>query len=262
MRLIAFRNNGEPDDPDAYWRRRFFILGGGLAVLMLLAWLFGGGGPSKQATQTAAARAAAAARQEQGSLPSAAYGSPYGASASAAPWDTPSASPSATASAGPSPSASASGKPSPSPSASSSAAAAAAKKPGKDGQCAAGSVVLSLFTSQATYQAGQEPTFNVYAVSTSPAACRLTYGPAAVRVLVTRSGKVVWDSRACPAARQGAQAVHLTPGVPQEVALSWNPKAPGRSCAGTLPHGGSGTFEATAQAAGHSSPVRSFKLLS
>lgn len=247
MRLMTFRGNSEPDDPDAYWRRRFFILGGGLAVLMLLAWLFGGGGPSKQATQAAAVRASAAARQARGSLPSAAYGTPYGAaSASSAPWDTPSpsASPSPTASASPS-----------------ASAGAAAGKPGPGGQCAAGSVVLSLFTSQPVYQSGQAPTFNVYAVSTSASSCRLKYGPAAVRILVTRSGKMVWDSGACQAARQHAPTVHLAPGVPQEVAVSWNRTAPGRSCAGMLPHSGSGTFEAVAQADGHSSPVRSFRIV-
>ena len=247
MRLMTFRGNDEPDDPDAYWRRRFFILGGGLAVLMLLAWLFGGGGPSKQASQTAAARASAAARQARGPLPSGAYGTPYGAaSPSPAPWATGSGSPAAT------PSGTRSGSPSPSASAGATAA--------KGGQCAPGNVVLSLFTSQSVYRSGQQPTFDVYAVSTSASACRLKYGPAAVRVLVTRSGKVVWDSRACPPARQGARTVRLAPGVPQEVAVSWNRAASGRSCAGTPPPSGSGTFEAVAQADGHSSPVRSFKL--
>lgn len=240
MRFITFRSNSEPDDPDEYWRRRFFILGGGLAVLMLLAWLFGGGGPSKHASQTAAARASMTARQNRHSLPGAAVGRSYG-QPSASPAASPSASASAAASGG----------------------AQAGKAPGKGagGQCAAGRVVLSLFISQAAYLAWEQPTFRVYAVSTSESACQMRYGPAAVRVEVTQHGKAVWDSSACPDTRKGARTVRLAPGVPQEVTLAWNRKASGRSCAGTLPPGGSGTFEAVAQADGHSSPVRPFKLM-
>jgi hypothetical protein len=241
---MAFRGHGPPDDPDAYWRRRFFILGGGFAVLMLVAWLFGSGGPSRQASQTAAARASTAAREAQGSLPSAAYGMPHQARPSLSASATPS----------PSPTGGAAGTPSPSASASVKASAA-----GK--QCPAGSVVLSLFTSQPDYRPAEQPTFNVYAVSTSSAACQLKYGPAAVRVLVTRRGKVVWDSTACKATNQGARTVHLAPGVPQVVTLSWNRKASAQSCAGALPSGQWGTFQAVAQADGHPSPVRSFQLL-
>jgi hypothetical protein len=241
---MAFRGHGPPDDPDAYWRRRFFILGGGLAVLTLAAWLFGSGGPSRQASQTAAARASTAAREAQGSLPGAAYGMPYQAR------------PSLSASATPSPSATGSAAGAPSPSSSASAKASAAGK-----QCPGSSVVLSLFTSQPGYQPAEQPTFNVYAVSTSPTACQLNYGPAAVRVLVTRRGQVVWDSAACKATHQGARAVHLTPGVPQVVTLSWDRKASAQSCAGALPSGQQGTFQVVAQADGHASPVRSFQLL-
>jgi hypothetical protein len=243
---MAFRGHGPPDDPDAYWRRRFFILGGGFAVLMLAAWLFGSGGPSRQASPTAKARASAAAREAQGSLPSAAYGLPYQARLSLSASATPS----------PSLTGSAVGTPSPSPSASASAKASAAGR-----QCPTGSVVLSLFTSQPDYRPAEQPTFNVYAVSTSPAACQLQYGPAAVRVLVTRRGKVVWDSTACKATHQGSRTVHLTPGVPQIVTLSWNRKASAQSCAGALSGGQWGTFQVVAQADGHPSPVRSFQLL-
>jgi hypothetical protein len=245
VRWITKRGHSGPDDPDAYWRRRFFILGGGLAVLMLLAWLFGSGGPSRQASQAAAAHASMAARQERGSLPSAAYGTPYGArpSQSASTTSLPSISDRSTDS--------------PSPSASAAARASGAVK-----HCPAASIVLSLFTSQPSYQPKEEPAFDVYAVSTSATACQLRYGPAAVRVVVTRHGKVVWDSAACKTTRQGARMVRLAPGVPQEVELAWNRKAAARSCAGSLPSGEQGTFQAVAQADGHSSPARSFKLVS
>lgn len=204
---------------------------------MLLAWMFGSGGPSRQQSQTAAVRASAATRQAQGSLPSAAYGSPY---------------------APPSPSPSPSLKPSPSPSPSASAAAKAA---GARKRCPAGSVVLSLFTSQPGYRPQQPPKFIVYAVSTTASGCKLAYGPGAVRVRVSRHGKVVWDSASCKAAHQGTRTVRLEQGVPQEVALSWNRSASTESCAGRLPSGSTGTFEAVANADGFSSPARSFKLL-
>jgi hypothetical protein len=245
VRLITKRGHYGPDDPDAYWRRRFFILGGGLAVLMLLAWLFGSGGPSRQASQAAAVHASMAARQARESLPSAAYGTPYGAK------------PSQSASTTPFPSISDSSTGSPSPSASTAARASGAVK-----HCPAVSIVLSLFTSQPSYQPKEQPTFDVYAVSTSASACQLRYGPATVRVVVTRHGRVVWDSAACKTTRQGARTVHLAPGVPQEVELTWNRKAATRSCAGSLPQGEWGTFQAVAQADGHSSPIRSIKLVS
>jgi hypothetical protein len=247
MRWITNRGHGDPGDPDAYWRRRFFILGGGLAALMLLAWLFGSGGPSRQASQAAAAHASMAARQARESLPSAAYGTPYGAQ------------PSHSASTTPFPSISDSSTDSRSPSAS---AAAAVRTSGAGKHCPAASIVLSLFTSQPSYQPKEQPTFDVYAVSTSASACQLRYGPAAVQVVVTSHGKVVWDSAACKTTRQAARMVNLAPGVPQEVEMAWNRKAAVHSCAGSLPRGEWGTFQAVARSDGHSSPIRSFRLVS
>lgn len=243
MRFLTFCSNSEPDDPDAYWRRRFFILGGGLAVLMVLAWLFGGGGPSPQASRTAAARASVAAEQNRGSLPSAATGQPSPGPSSLSP--SPSVSPSPPAS----PSGSAS---------SGTAGGTIGGAPGKGAgaACPPGRVVLTLFTSEPAYPAGDQSVFRVYAVSTSQSPCRMKYGPAAVRILVTRHGRKMWDSAACPAAG-GARTASLTPGVPQGVTLAWNRKAPGR-CGGTAPSGDSGTFQAMAEADGHLSPVRSF----
>jgi hypothetical protein len=243
----------DPDDPDAYWRRRFFILGGGLGVLMLLAWLFASGGPSKQARQTAAVQASVAARQNQDSLPSPALGTAYGArpSPSATPFPTVSGSPTASGSPSASDSPSASKTPS-----------AAGKASSADKACPAGSVVLSLFTGQPAYSPGQQPTFDIYAVSTSSSPCELKYGPAAVRVVVTRHGKVVWDSAACKAASNGSKTVRMAPGVPQQAELTWNRGASSRSCAGTLSKGEWGTFEAVAHAYSRSTPSRSFKLTS
>ncbi len=248
---------GAVRDPNAYWRRRFFVLGGGIAVVGLCVWLFPGGNHAA-APAPATANASMAALDHRGTLPPAAYGSPW-------PGPTPkktavaqaSATPSATsavkreAATGYHPAAS----PSPTPRPTRSGWSAAAKGP----RCAPADIVLSLFTGQPSYGRGTSPQFDVYAVSTSAAACTLSYGRGSVQVVVTRRGRVVWDSAACkPSA---AAAVRFTLGVPQVLSISWNRQASGPSgCAGTLPAGASGTFDAVALTDGQSSPVRSFTL--
>lgn len=120
--------------------------------------------------------------------------------------------------------------------------------------------MLSLFTSQASYSQAARPQFDVYAVSTAASPCQMAYGAGAVRVVVTRQGRVVWDSAACGS--PPAKTVKFQLGVPQVLTVSWNRQAAGPTgCAGSLPPGTSGTFDAVATAAGRTSPVRTFKLL-
>ena len=126
-------------------------------------------------------------------------------------------------------------------------------------RCAPSDIVLSLFTGQPSYGQNQSPKFDVYAVSTSSAACTLGYGPGSVQVVVTRGGRVVWDSAACKLS--GATTARFTLGVPQVLSIAWDRQAKSPSgCAGTLPAGASGTFDAVALTDGQSSPVRSFTL--
>jgi hypothetical protein len=241
-------------DPDAYWRRRFFILGGGIVVVGLCVWLFPGAhhaAPRASAT----ARASMAALDERGELPPAAYGST---------WPGPSPTPTATAtpSATRAPAtgtgrgeAATRAHPDASPSPTPTASAGAVTGP----RCAPSDIVLSLFTSQPSYGQGASPEFDVYAVSTSSAACALGYGPGSVQVVVTRQGRVVWDSAACKL--PGDAAVRFTLGVPQVLSIAWNRQAKSPSgCAGALPTGAWGTFDAVALTDGQSSPVRSFTL--
>jgi hypothetical protein len=260
----AIPDLGAVRDPNAYWRRRFFILGGGIVVVGLCVWLFPGA--NHAAARTAAtARASMAALDHRGTLPSAAYGRPWPgatpkktaeptvvATASAKPSAKPSANSADEGKAGTGYHPAASPSPSPSPSAS---AAAEVKGP----RCAPSKIVLSLFTAQPSYGQGASPKFDVYAVSTSSSACTLSYGAGSVQVVVTRHGRVVWDSAACkPSA---AAAVRFTLGVPRVLSVSWNREAKGPSgCAGTLSAGASGTFDAVALTDGQSSPVRSFTL--
>ena len=244
MRWNANRRSGRPADPSAYWRRRFFILGGGLAVLAVLAWQFTGKGPS--AGTPAADGSSMAALQAGETLPSAAYGSPAAAPSLTTPAEIPpTTAPPVTPSAKQS-----SAKPKPSASASAGAAGPS---------CAPGDIVLSLFTSQASYGQTAQPQFHVYAVSTASSPCQLPYGAGSVRVVVTRLGQVVWDSSACKPAV--AKPVQFQLGVPQLLTVSWNRQATGPSgCAGSLAAGATGTFDAVAQTAGQSSHVSTFTL--
>lgn len=243
-------------DPSAYWRRRFFILGGGVAVLGLCAWLFPGGHPAPpRASATAQASMAALARQ--GTLPSAAYGSAW---PGVTPKKTAKASEvkasgvkTSTAAVRPPGKRTARAHPDASPSPGPTASA-----PGGP-RCAPSDIVLSLFTGQPSYGKGALPKFDVYAVSTSSSACTLSYGPGSVQVVVTRRGRVVWDSAACRLS--GTGPARFTLGVPQVLTITWNRLAgQPAGCAGSLPAGSRGTFDAVALTDGQSSPVRSFKL--
>jgi len=230
-------------DPEAYWKRRFFILVGGLVVLVGIAWLLSGKSHGTPASSpTTALRAG-------DTLPSAAYGSAW---------------PGATPTLGASPSAAVStAQPTPSPAtsgASISQTPVANTSSGVAGsRCAPADIVLSLFTSQASYTQSARPQFDVYAVSTASSPCQMAYGPGSVRVVVTRRGQVVWDSRSC--GTPTAATVQFQRGVPQVLTVTWNRSATGPSgCAGSLAPGSTGTFDAVALAAGQASPVRTFTL--
>ena len=241
----------QEDDPDAYWRRRFIILAGGIAALGLCVWLFPGGRPAA-AHPPAGASASMAALARGHALPSKAYGRAWQGLATKKPSVA---------------------KPSPSPSARHPAAAKTkkARKKHPSGsaspaanasggpRCAPGDIVLSLFTSQPSYAQGELPSFSVYAVSTSATACMLSYGLGSVHIVVTKHGRVVWDSEACKP--PAASRVRFTLGVPQVLTMPWNRRAASPSgCGGSLPAGAGGTFDAVAMTVGQTSPVRSFKL--
>lgn len=239
------------DAPDSYWRRRFFILAGGLVVFGLAAWGASAlAGPAKPIAGTSPD--AGASLSAQATLPPAAYGMPVTPTPSHPP--TPSPAPSGTmairapASMTPAPSGSAGGSASAGPSASSSAVP----------RCNPASIVLSLFTSMPAYGPHQAPTFEVDAVSTAPGSCQMPYGASTVKVVVTQAGKVMWDSSACKA--PAATTMAFTQGVPVTVTIAWNRNAATKACAGSLPSGAAGTFQAVATATGNSSTPRAFTL--
>jgi hypothetical protein len=283
--------------PDAYWRRRVITLCAGLAVLGLLAWAFSGGGgkpaAANKAAQTSGTQAsgvlpiaAYSGTPASGAAGSAAAAS--GAAGSGAPASTSggvSTSGGADASAGAGASASA-GSPaslpfltaSPSPGASvpgnsasasaraargAAAAANAAAGPASGvepgGGCAPNAIVLSLFTSKTSYHAGQYPVFEVYAVSTASRGCTFNLSPAKLHVLVSSSGRVIWDSADCTRGRPNKRA-ELRRGVPAQESLSWNRTISLPGCVTVASSARPGTYQAQARDASVASPVRTFKL--
>jgi hypothetical protein len=289
----AYRDDDDMDQPDAsqpdaYWRRRVITLCAGLVLLGLLAWAFSGGGGKPAVAKKAA--------QASGAIPAIAYsGTPAsGAAASAAvngaPGSGAPASPSpgadASASVGSSaslpfltasmpgasmpgasmPGASASASTSASASARAARGAAAANaaagpasgvEPG--GGCAPNAIVLSVFTSKTSYHAGQYPVFEVYAVSTASRACTFNLGPAKLHVLVSSSGRVIWDSADCTRGRPNKRA-ELRRGVPAQESLSWKRTISLPGCITVASSARPGPYQVQAKDASVASPFRTFKL--
>jgi hypothetical protein len=278
----AYRDDNDTDQPDAsqpdaYWRRRVITLCAGLVLLGLLAWAFSGGGGKPAAAKKAA--------QASGALPAIAYsGTPAsGAAASAAV----SGAPASGAPASPSPGADASASAgssaslpfltaSPPPGASTPGASASARaargaaaaanatagpaggvEPG--GGCAPNAIVLSVFTSRTSYHAGQYPVFEVYAVSTASRACTFNLSPAKLHVLVSSSGRVIWDSADCTRGQPHRRA-ELRRGVPVQESLSWNRTISLPGCVTVASSARPGTYQVRARDASVASPVRTFKL--
>ena len=273
----AYRDDndtGQPDasQPDAYWRRRVITLCAGLALLGLLAWAFSGSGGKPAAAKKAA--------QASGALPATAYsgtpasGAPAsGAAASGAPA-SPSPGADASASAGssaslpfltaiPSPGASMPGASASARATRAAAAANAAAGPASGvepgGGCAPNAIVLSVFTSKTSYHAGQYPVFEVYAVSTASRACAFNLSPAKLHVLVSSSGRVIWDSADCTRGQPNKRA-ELRRGVPAQESLSWNRTISLPGCVTVASSARPGPYQVQARDASVASPFRTFKL--
>ena len=292
----AYRDDndtGQPDasQPDDYWRRRVITLCAGLALLGLLAWAFsGGGGKPVAATKAAQASGALPATAYSGTPASGAAASPAangaaasaaanGAAAGGAPA-SPSPGADASASAGSSaslPFLTASSSPGASmPGASASASASASARAARGaapanaaagpasgvepgGGCAPNAIVLSVFTSKTSYHAGQYPVFEVYAVSTASRACTFNLGPAKLHVLVSSSGRVIWDSADCTRGRPNKRA-ELRRGVPAQESLSWNRTISLPGCVTVASSARPGPYQVQARDASVASPFRTFKL--
>jgi hypothetical protein len=269
----------EAYQPDAYWRRRVITLGAGLTLLGLLAWAFSGGGGKPAAHKRAQASGALPAAAYSGAPTSSSAGADASASAGSAaslPFltarpspgaSTPgnSASPSAKAARGAAAAANAAAGPanasgtnaSGTNAGGTSAGPASGVEPG--GGCAPGAIVLSLFTSKAAYHAGQYPVFGLYAVSTASRACSFDLSPAKLHVLVSSSGRVIWDSADCTRGQPNRQA-ELRRGVPVQESVSWNRSISLPGCVTVASSARPGTYQVQARDVSVASPVRTFKL--
>ena len=119
--------------------------------------------------------------------------------------------------------------------------------------------MLSLFTSKSSYHAGQDPVFEVYAVSTASRGCTFNLSPAKLHVLVSPSGRIIWDSADCSRGWPNKVA-ELRRGVPAQESLSWNRTISLPGCVTVASSAPPGTYQVQARDTSVASPVRTFKL--
>jgi ABC-type nickel/cobalt efflux system permease component RcnA len=202
-----------------YWRRRFLALVVGMAVLALLAWAFSGAlGASRAASDTPPHNPAHHALADGSTTTPAAK-----------PTDTPAKQP--TNSASHKPSAHKSPKPSASTTRASRPPARHKKTPAKGGlqPCPAGTVVLSLFSSQGSYSTGQTPQFQIDVVSTGTDACTFDIGARHVVLQISQGKDLIWTSAQC-AEGTASLIVTLHRGVPTIVPMTWDGRRSSAGC--------------------------------
>ena len=125
--------------------------------------------------------------------------------------------------------------------------------------CSPDDVVISLFSSQASYGPGQLPEFSVDVVSTSARTCAFNVGPRFLALVITADGKRVWSSADCVAGR-GSLQTDLARGVPTAVPLSWDRESSAPGCRVTSRQVTAGSFAAAASDAGLASNSLTFTL--
>jgi hypothetical protein len=232
-----------------YWRRRFFALVAGLSILAVIAWAFSGVvGASGGNLAASSGRDSPGHRTHPGRTVSAGSRS-AGVSDSGA----------ATKASPPSPvvSSATGAGPAPPPPAQTQAAGPAPRGPAR--ACSPGDVVISLFSSQASYGPGQLPEFSVDVVSTAASTCAFNVGPRFLAVVITADGKRVWSSADCVAGR-GSLQTDLARGVPMAVPLSWDRESSAPGCKAPSRQVTTGNFAAAASDAGKVSNSLTFKL--
>ena len=120
--------------------------------------------------------------------------------------------------------------------------------------------MLSLFSSKSDYYAGQYPRFDVYAVSTASRACSFDVSQGTLHVLVSSSGRVIWDSADCTRGEPNRTA-ELSRGVPTQESVTWNRTISLPGCVTLASAARPGTYQVQARDATVASPVRAFKLV-
>jgi hypothetical protein len=214
-----------PVSATVYWRRRFFALLVGLAILALVAWALAGAlGGSSPAASPAATKSVSSAPPN--AVASAASSAPAGSNAASTQQT--------------------SGSPS--------------RKAASSGHygmrpCGPGSVVLSLFSSQASYSLRQTPQFEVDVVSTQNRSCTFDIGAQHVLLRISAGSQLVWTSANC-AEGQASLVTRLRRGVPTVVPIAWDGQHSSPGCPVPGAAAPAGTYSATASdSAGPSNSV-------
>ena len=96
-------------------------------------------------------------------------------------------------------------------------------------------------------------------VSTASRACTFNLSPAELHVLVSSSGRVIWDSADCTRGRPNKVA-EFRRGVPAQELFSWNRTISLPGCVTVASSARPGTYQVQARDASVASPVRTFKL--
>lgn len=202
-----------PEHPTAstYWRRRFVALVIGLSALALVTWALSGAmGGATPAVDSGATRSV------HGSLPSPTT-QPGGRSQPAAGH-----------------------RPASSRHRTTSALVPAPLRP-----CPVSDIVLSVFSSQASYSPRQSPEFEVDVVSVANQACTFDIGARHVWLQITAGPVRIWSSAQC-AEGQASLVTELRRGVPTVVPLGWDGQISGPGCPGPGTRAANGSYVAVA----------------
>ncbi len=270
-----YYEEGEPylDQPGTYWRRRVATLAVGLGVLGLLAWAFSGGGgkaapPGPHDSPGSGVMSAAADPSAAASPSTSAGASPTTGADAAVPGlvnQSTSGQPSATSSptaksatSAKSVKSTASVKSAKSTASANAAQAAAGTERG--GRCPASSVVLSVFSGSRSYPAGQDPQFDVDAVSTAPGTCTFDLSSSQLYLVVMSAGHVIWDSTDCGVSDR-TRLSRLTRGIPVQEHFTWNRAITLPGCVTLASAARPGSYQAQARTSAITSRTLSFRLV-
>jgi hypothetical protein len=215
----------EAERPPAatYWRRRFVALVIGLSVLALVAWALSGAmGGSAPAANTAATRPV------HGTLP------------------RPAARPG-------------SGKAHQRGAGRARSTSQQQDGTGTPGPCPASDVVLSVFSSQASYGAEQSPEFEVDVVSVDSQACTFDIGARHVWLQIMAGRIHIWSSAEC-AEGEASMVTRLRRGVPTVVPIGWDGQMSGPGCPGPGTKAAAGSYTAVASDGASTSSALAFDL--
>jgi hypothetical protein len=125
--------------------------------------------------------------------------------------------------------------------------------------CARSSIVLSVFSSQARFMAGQAPAFDINIVSTQATTCSFNVGSAHVALIIREGSATIWNSSYCTDG-SGSLITPLMRGVPTVVSMAWDRLTAAPGCAGRRRRVPPGTYTVTAVDGSLSSAPVTFRL--